>query len=367
MTREPDSGVSELLSKATKQNIPLNVLLELTYRCNLRCGHCYVVDPGGDELTTGEVRDVLDQLAAAGALFLTLTGGELLLREDWEELCMHARRANYAVRLFVNGTLVTPAVARRIAEIGVVDVGVSLYGATAATHERVTGAPGSFDAALGGLRALADAGVATVVKFLLMRHNVNDYQAVRALADGLGSTFTFSFNIGPRVNGERVPCHQRVAPRDLARILSDGFLYPEAPRIPRSQQADLRGSELEDAPMCGAGRDTCAITPYGEIRPCATLPIAVGDIREQPFEDSWRSSPDLVELRATHMSDLKECRQCRSVGYCGRCPAFALLEDGDVRGPSGFACEIDRISQMVEAGSTKEDGNERGVLEAESV
>lgn len=346
MVPDATSPVGRILDRATEMNIPLNTLFELTYRCNLRCRHCYVDDPGGSELSTSEVKGVLDQLADAGSLFLTLSGGEVLLREDWFEICQYARQKNFALRLFTNGTLIDRETAKKLADLGLVDIGLSLYGATASTHEQVTTVPGSFARAVSALKLLREAGVKTVVKFLLMKHNVEEYNDVRMLSERLGATFSFSFYIGPKVDGSPEPCRFRVADSDLLRILQGGFLYPDRVRISESERVDLRGSALDKVPMCGAGRDTCAISPYGDVYPCAILPIKAGNLREDSFSDLWFGSSRLEELRRVHMSDLKGCKDCRSLGYCGRCPAFAMLEDGDLLGPSTFACKIEKIGQM---------------------
>src|SRR5207249_773565 len=73
---------------------PLHVLLELTYRCNVRCVHCYLA---GDEreMTLDELTPVLDDLAAAGCLILTLSGGEPLLRRDFFDVAEAARARGF--------------------------------------------------------------------------------------------------------------------------------------------------------------------------------------------------------------------------------------------------------------------------------
>ncbi|RJQ51009.1 MAG: radical SAM protein [Actinobacteria bacterium] len=349
MATQWHSDLEHLLDGATKANVPLNLMLETTYRCNLACRHCYVSDPGGTEMSMAEIRDALEQLAEAGSLFLTLTGGELLVRDDWYEIFRHARELSFVVRLFSNGSLITDRVAERIADLKALEVGVSLYGAKEETHEEVTRVGGSFEATLAGLRALKSAGVKREIKFLLMRHNLGEYQRVRALADELEAEVSFSFYISPRVDGSADSCEMRMSDEDLTKALADGFLYPDTRRERQADRPDLRGPALAGAPMCGAGRDTCAISPYGDIRPCAILPLVAGNFRERRFADVWRDSALLRRLRGAELSRLQGCRDCPSVGYCGRCTAFALLEDGDMFGPSSFACHIEEVAARMES------------------
>jgi len=99
-----------LEERALDRCVPLRAIVELTYRCNLRCVHCYTVGRAGErELGTEEVRGILDQLAGEGCLYLTFTGGEILLREDFFALAAYARRKRFALRLFTNGSFLTTA------------------------------------------------------------------------------------------------------------------------------------------------------------------------------------------------------------------------------------------------------------------
>src|SRR5579862_7569992 len=97
--RKAMSGLlQELTEKALAKNIPLGVQLDLTYRCNERCVHCYLDHDDHGELTTAEVKGILDQLAAAGTFFLTLSGGELLVRSDFFELLEHAASRRFCIK-----------------------------------------------------------------------------------------------------------------------------------------------------------------------------------------------------------------------------------------------------------------------------
>ncbi len=83
--------MQEMSAKALKLGIPLSVQLDLTYRCNERCIHCYLDHEDHGEMTTTEIKSLLDQFAEAGVFFLTLSGGEILLRKDFFEILEYAR------------------------------------------------------------------------------------------------------------------------------------------------------------------------------------------------------------------------------------------------------------------------------------
>jgi len=99
------SLMREMGAKALKLGIPLGVQLDVTYRCNERCVHCYLDHQDHGELTTAEVFRALDQLAEAGTLFLIFSGGELLLRRDLFDILAYARRRGFDVKLKTNGIM----------------------------------------------------------------------------------------------------------------------------------------------------------------------------------------------------------------------------------------------------------------------
>ncbi|MGC1255728.1 MAG: radical SAM protein, partial [Candidatus Acidiferrales bacterium] len=97
--------IAEMAAKALKLNIPLSVQLDLTYRCNERCVHCYLDHDDHGEMTTAEIKDLLDQMADAGVFYLTISGGEILMRRDFFEILEYARTRTFCVKLKTNGIL----------------------------------------------------------------------------------------------------------------------------------------------------------------------------------------------------------------------------------------------------------------------
>src|SRR6267143_5428519 len=108
--------VAEMSNKALKMNIPLSVQLDLTYRCNERCIHCYLDHHDHGEMTTAEIKDLLDQMAGAGVFFLTVSGGEILMRRDFFEIFEYARRLMFSVKLKTNAVMIHAREADRISD-----------------------------------------------------------------------------------------------------------------------------------------------------------------------------------------------------------------------------------------------------------
>src|SRR5579862_4766051 len=119
--------MAEMAAKALKLTIPLSVQLDLTYRCNERCIHCYLDHDDHGEMTSAEIKTLLDQMADAGVFFLTLSGGEILMRKDFFEILEYARMLMFCIKLKTNGVMIREHQAERIRALGVHSVQISIY------------------------------------------------------------------------------------------------------------------------------------------------------------------------------------------------------------------------------------------------
>src|SRR4030042_1207561 len=99
---------TKIHSVNSRKRIPLDVSLELTYRCNNRCVHCYCNLPSNntkaleEELTTEEIKKILNELSSMGSLWLLITGGEPILRNDFAEIYLYAKKKGFLITLFTN-------------------------------------------------------------------------------------------------------------------------------------------------------------------------------------------------------------------------------------------------------------------------
>src|SRR5260370_21462072 len=195
--------VAEMAAKALQMNIPLSVQLDLTYRCNERCIHCYLDQHDHGEMTTAEIKDLLDQMAAAGVFYLTISGGEIMMRRDFFEILEHARLRTFCIKLKTNGILIRKQEADRIKALGVESVQVSIYSHIPEVHDAITKLPGSLAQSLEAIRRLRAHGIQVSIANVLMVQNVNDFQVVRALAAELGARFNMNPTISPMMDGDR--------------------------------------------------------------------------------------------------------------------------------------------------------------------
>jgi radical SAM protein with 4Fe4S-binding SPASM domain len=329
------------------RRLAVDGVLETTFRCNLRCVHCYVNQPAGSpearasELSLERLCGLIDEIAAAGCLNLLLTGGEVLVRPDFPQLYLHALGRGLLVTVFTNGTLVTKAIADLLDAHRPLLVEISLYGMSRETYERVTGVPGSYDKCRDGIRRLVERGVPLKLKTMAMTWNQHELAAMRDFAASLGLGFRYDGLLNPRVdcganrNGEL----QLPAEAMLALELAD----PDQRRRLESSCEDIRRADPDRPPServytCGAGQNTFTIDPSGRLQMCQLSRRAAFDLGAGRFEDGWNGL--FADIRARRWQTDPACRRCNLTALCGSCPGAAEMETGDLESIVPRFCEI---------------------------
>jgi AdoMet-dependent heme synthase len=330
------SLVAEMSAKALKLNIPLNVQLDLTYRCNERCIHCYLDHDDHGEMSTAEIKGLLDQMADAGVFYLTISGGEILMRRDFFELLEHARARTFCLKLKTNAVLIREKEAARIRSLGVESVQVSIYSHRPEVHDAITKMPGSLEQSIRGMRLLRQHGIHVIIANVLMVQNAPDYAGVKALAAELRAQFLLDPTVTPMMDGDRSILSLNVDEAALREVFRNEALVGNveefcAPPLGVDEEA------LSALP-CSAGHTACYVSPYGDVYPCVQFPMPCGNVRRTKFVDIWRHSPQFHEVRSITLGDMPSCSKCVHGGTCTRCPGLAYLE-GDMRGPSYQDCE----------------------------
>ena len=110
-------------------------------------------------MTTGEIKELLDQMADAGVFYLTVSGGEIMMRRDFFEILEHARLRTFCIKLKTNGVLIRTKEAQRLRELGVESVQISIYSHRSEVHDAITKLPGSFRQSIEAVRLLRKHGI----------------------------------------------------------------------------------------------------------------------------------------------------------------------------------------------------------------
>lgn len=310
---------------------PMKTTLVITEQCNLDCrlcyGRCKEPKPRA-ELSIADWRRVIDELAASGVIWLYIEGGEPFLKPGFVDLL-----AENTSRMFTmvrtHGTLVDEALARRLAAIDVGIVLVDLWGATAATHDALTGTPGSFERTLAGVRHLVAAGIETQVLFILNRRNVHELQAWVELAHSLGASAAGVLRLYP-LGAVKAQWNE------LALSLDEMTGALASLRVPAGLRL-MQSWHPRNANCCW---QMSAINAFGDSIGCAYLReyVNFGNVMQQPFLETWQH-PLGQELRSGRVE--RSCTSCaRTQGSHGGCRSTAYAFHGRFSAPDPFDSEL---------------------------
>ena len=344
------AGFMRALSrKAREDRVPLCGSLDLTHRCNLRCVHCYVghlvAQPAREatELPTASVLRLVAEAARAGCVFLLISGGEPLLRDDFVDVYAGARRLGLIVSVFTNATLLSPAHETVFQEFPPHLVEISLYGATKSTYERVTRVPGSYARAIHGLDRLQELGIRVGLKTMILQENVGEIDAMRAFARERGLRFRVDPLVTPRLDGDPAPLAQRVEASQAVDIELN-----EPGRV--EELADYMARHANEVPTkpyaCSAGVSAFNIDPAGLVRPCFMSRRIGHDGLGKGFAAAWQEVGLAVE-RANQEKLPSLCAECRDILLCGYCAGLFDLEASSLAGHVDYVCGLGRRRQTL--------------------
>jgi radical SAM protein with 4Fe4S-binding SPASM domain len=313
---------------------PPKITLSITNTCNLACAHCYgdcTPVPSPRELATDEVLGFIDYLVANDFIQVYIEGGEPQLRPDFERILAHcARRMMTLVR--THGTLMTPATARAWRRHGVGRVYVDIMGASIATHERLSGVPGSFARSCAAVRHLVAAGIETDVLIIMNRHNVGELNDYLQLAKSLGATRAGILRLYPLGRAKRRWTELALSAQEQDDAIA-GLDPPDGLGVMQSWHPKDRNCCWQAA----------AVTPFGDSIGCMYLREYVnhGNIRDMPFLDTWHNAPLYRTLREGNVEG--NCNGCHARSHTrGGCRSTAFAFHGRFDAPDPFCSTLNQ-------------------------
>jgi radical SAM protein with 4Fe4S-binding SPASM domain len=284
---------------------------------------------------------LLDEMAAEGCLWLLYTGGEIFVRKDFLDIYAYAKKAGFLITFFTNATLITPRVAEYLAAWSPFSIEVSVYGCTAATHDRVTGVAGSFERTMTGVRLLVEGGLRPLMKTMVLKPNAHEiWDLKRFVEEELGLEFRFDAMINPRVDRSVAPLRRRLSPEEVVKLdlkepnrKSEWVRFCKHFKNPAPVSVD--GAELY---ACGAGHSAFAIDACGNMSTCVLWHGETFDLRKGNFKEGWEDF--MLKVSRKRATRRTKCVPCDLRSMCGMCPANGALECGDAEEPVDFLCQV---------------------------
>jgi len=352
------------------------VVWNVTRRCNLKCVHCYSGSEDrdyGNELTFEEGKALIDDLAAFGAPVVLFSGGEPLIRRDILDLIRYAVERGRRAVLSTNGTLITGSLARKLHELGLSYVGISLDGLER-VHDEFRGVSGTFARVMTAIRNCQAEGLKVGLRFTINRRNYREIPGIFDLVESARIPRICFYHLvysgrGTNLMNEDLDHAQTRAVVDLildrTRQLHDKGMpvevltvdnHADGPytylRLMREDQR--RAAEVLELLRMNEGNNS------GRGIGCVSWDGAVhadqfwrhhsfGNVRQRPFSAVWTDPTDefLMKLKDKKKHVTGRCAECRWLSICGgnfRVRAEAV--HGDVWAPDP-ACYLtdDEIRQ----------------------
>jgi radical SAM protein with 4Fe4S-binding SPASM domain len=336
-------GLFERLKDENKR-VPLSGSLEVTFRCNLRCAHCYIGDnrsgaPEKCELSKEEIFGILDQVTDAGTLWFLLTGGEPFIRPDFLEIYRYAVRKGLILSIFTNGTLLTPSTADELADLPPRLIEITLYGRTQATYERITGIKGSHTRCMQGIDLLLKRGLPLMLKTMVTQWNRHEFEDIRAFATGLGVDFRYDPLLIGSLDAKQEPFALRLSPEEVVDLEMPNLQLKDEMRAMLERTAGKPLSPF--LYQCSAAMNTYHIDPYGQLSPCILSRARSYNLRSGAFKEGWEVF--LQQVRAQPGKTQERCTGCNLLTLCAQCPGKSNLENGNQDELVNYFCQVGRL------------------------
>lgn len=323
-----------------KDHFPLKGLIELTYRCNLNCLHCYCngLEDNNRELTTAEWQKIIDILKDEGCLFLYISGGEPLVRSDFLEIYNYAKSRGFIITLLTNGYALNKKMVECLAKSPPRSIEITLNGITKATYESITRKNGSFTEVIHNIKLLKEKKFHLILKTKCLKQNKDELSKIKDWSEANRFKFGYGSLLHPRLNSDKTPLNFRLSIPDMLKMRRKSRnMRNEYCNGLHNKVLNLRRNK-KFLYHCSSWSKEFIIDPYGRLRFCLLSSKFSVDLKTTSFKEGFYNVFPRV-LKEEFKTNSK-CKNCKLRPFCYYCPARAYLETGNEEGPIEYYCEL---------------------------
>ena len=265
-------------------NIPLHVQIEITWKCNWRCVHCYQDDHSLQNLSLEDIIHLIDELYYCGTMHVIITGGEPLVRKDIFEILRYIRQKGIGITLYTNGHLVNDSMAEELSEL-VAIAEISLLAGDEHLHDELSRVRGSYKRTLYAINALKKRGVDVIVKTPILKPALHTLRGLKDILEQLGVEWFVDPEISRSYNGDLFPLQYKLSFEELKQFFVD---FPEF-----NPYSGYTADPGISKGLCLAGRQYCFIDALGNVYRCLNFKSAC-DVQEARGNES---APNMGNIR----------------------------------------------------------------------
>jgi len=322
--------LNKIERKLAKKRIPMSVTFEVTKKCNLDCIHCYVDHSDTErELSIDEQKKVIDELYDLGVVYITFSGGELFTKKNVWELFEHTRAKKMGFKIITSGTTLKKKDMDRLKDLGILEVGISIYSDKDSVHDFITTKKGSLQKSLASAKYLAGIGVLVVSKTVIMTYNKNDIENIHNKVKAIGMIPTFDLSMIDAENNVRDPKKYALSQEEIHHLFTDEKTK-NILLTAKSFEEDYCENKAKYGPedkRCGIGASTMWVDSKGDVYPCLVYPDPVGSLKKNTLKEIWYENQEIKDiLNLATYKNYKSCHGCDAENYCSPCIALSALE-----------------------------------------
>lgn len=326
-TMGPPDLVAAMRAAYVRDRRPMLAHLDITYRCDLDCKHCYLDNKTTwPELNPAEFHNLIEQLHEAGVLNLVWSGGEVFQRQDFMEHLKFAASLGFISRVKTHAGHITAELAAQLTQCRVSRVDVSVYSLDPAIHDEFTQRSGSLAATLRGIDLLQAAGLVVKISSSVQPKTIEEIPHLWAYFVDRGCEINFNTNVFRDHSGSTALDLLSLTPTELQRAVLLIQQVTDPNFVPRPRITGQGGKG-----PCGAGRLSLYISPDGSLWPCVAWPMALGQVREKTVLQIWRESELRQQIVEFTNESRTSCQSCAGSGHCFYCSGEAFKLSGDFR------------------------------------
>jgi radical SAM protein with 4Fe4S-binding SPASM domain len=348
--RMQSHGVTYLYGKFRRiRRQPLFGQFDLTYKCDYNCVHCYCQKTGssGRELSTAEIKTILDEIHREGCLWLALTGGDPLARPDFKEIYLYARQKGFILTILTNGYRLNADMTRFFTKYPPCSIDITVNSLKEKNYRKIISIPQALDKVKKNVKLAAKAGLNMIIKANCLKENKGEIGAIKQWSENIlgkpaDNLYRFRYDkiIFPRLDSSKEPCRHRLNVKELSLVhMEDEDMEQE---YCRALQAPLSQRQVKDDHLyaCDSWKTSFFIDPYGRLKFCSHSDKFSTDLRQQSFHHGFYN--EFAKIAKARFKSQSPCRWCDLRLYCYSCPAIACLETGDEEKPAPYFCRMAR-------------------------
>lgn len=333
---------------ATLGHQPNVAQMELTYACPLRCNFCYnkcynTPESIRKNLSTQQVKDILDKSREAGVLWFCFTGGDPLLRPDFVEIYEYAKHLGFIITIFTSLTVLKDKILEAFKKSPPFCIETTLNGATRETYKVVTQRD-LFDTHVKNIKKMIEHKIPIKVKSQITTENVHEVDQLKALVESLGLDFRPNTLIFASYDHDTSVCNTRLDPAKAVEINSNYGYYDEESHVeahaPLNFKDMIGKPENDNLYNCAIGNGSYWIYADGKMSLCGTLNHITYDLLGK--DATVRKGVYLLneKIHAMKYETDSLCRSCEYRSICKRCPAKSHLETGSMEKHIDYFCKL---------------------------